>query len=93
MLKAPLELAAGKGNNRGLGRKLVGAETGTALHAAVGVSHEDIVNDLLEGGAPLDGKDAEGKTPLHVAAKSGETAMVELLDYCSNGRTIWCVGP
>ena len=81
LLKGPLESAVGLGN-RGLAQKLVeaGAEIGeTALYMAVRGEHGDIVNDFLDNGAPLNGKYHGLKTPLHVAAEEGKTAMVELL--------------
>lgn len=82
-LQAPLGRAAAKGN-RDLAQQLVGAgaEIGDALHWAIHGRHGEIVTDLLESGASLTAKDAEGCTPLHAAAVQGETGMVQrfLLD-------------
>ena len=38
-----------------------------------------MANELLGNGASLNGKDADGETPLHVASKEGEAATVQLL--------------
>lgn len=79
-LRAPLESAAADGK-RDLALKLVGAgaRIGDALHAAARNGHEEIVNDLLERGAPTSTKDVDGCTPLHIAAGQGNTDMVQAL--------------
>ena len=79
VLKAPLELAARRGN-KPLAQKLVvaGAETGKALHWAVVCGHGEIVDDLVNNGASLAAVDSRGMTPLHVAAREGETEMMRL---------------
>ena len=80
LLTAPLQHAAAQGN-RGLAQKLAraGAGAGSALHEAVLGGHGDIVNDLLENGAPVDSRKTGGKTALHHAAQKGGTSIVELL--------------
>lgn len=81
LLKALLECAAARGN-KGLTQKLVeaGADIENALHAAVRGGHGEIVNYLLENGAPVtnNGIMNDG-TPLHIAAMHGETEIVQLL--------------
>ncbi len=50
------------------------------LFNAVERGREELVTDLLEGGAsPNSGGNRGGRTPLHVAAKYGSTAMVSAL--------------
>ena len=80
LLKGPLERAVGQGN-RDLAQKLAraGAEIGTTLHAAVRGGHGQIANDLLENGAPLNGRGLTGETPLSAAATRGNTSMVQFL--------------
>ncbi|KAJ1463829.1 hypothetical protein T484DRAFT_1872689, partial [Baffinella frigidus] len=47
----------------------------TALHAAVKVQgHVDVVNALVQNGAPVDAQTARGNTPLIFAAGGGQTA-------------------
>ena len=41
----------------------------TVLHMAVAKRHHGLVQVLVMAGAPLDAKDNEGNTPLHVACK------------------------
>ena len=81
LLKGPLELAAHEGNGC-LAKRLVGAGApiGNALHAAVRGGHGDLVNDLLEMGAYVNGKEPVNRhTPLHIAVNRGEKDMVHLL--------------
>lgn len=82
MLKAPLKDVVHEGNI-GLAHKLLGAgaEVGDALHEAVKGGHGDVVNGFLEIGAPVAAKDtsAFGNTPLHIAARQGNTELVQLL--------------
>ena len=94
LLKDPLLRAVADGN-RDLVHKLVaaGAELGNALHEAVHLGYEDIVNELLTNGAALNGEnalercqafddqlgDTRRMAPLHVAVEAGNMAMVELL--------------
>ena len=58
---------------------LMGAEFGDSLHWAIKCGHEMIMDDLLWDGAPVNAKDSDGKTPLHVAACHGEAQMVTRL--------------
>jgi hypothetical protein len=50
-----------------------------ALHVACANGHEEVVRRLLEGGADVDVKNAEGSTPLHWACLNGHVAVVRLL--------------
>src|SRR5262249_28456186 len=50
-----------------------------ALHDVVRLDLPAEVKSLLEKGVAVDGKDKEGRTPLHVAALERRAAMVELL--------------
>jgi len=47
------------------------------LHRAVG--NPDMMRLLLEHGAPVDAVNADGMTPLHLAAWSGDVASAKLL--------------
>lgn len=89
LLRAPLELTAGRGN-RGLAQKLVraGAEIGNALHEAAGGGHEGIVNDLLAGGASVTALDRAGDTPLHSAAQKGKREIVSILVLKGGGKDV-----
>lgn len=80
LLGVPLERAAGDGNG-GLAQKLIkaGAEMGFALYAAIGSGHREVVNTLLENGAPVSDKDSQGFAPLHVAAQAGDAEMLRSL--------------
>eukprot|EP00752_Nemacystus_decipiens_P006565 g5911.t1 len=81
LLTVPLERAAAKGK-RDLAQSLfrAGAGIGNALHEAIRGGHGEIASDLVDGGAALDTKHADdGDTPLHAAARHGETEVAELL--------------
>ena len=58
-----------KGNNKML----------TALHWAVTMGHRDVVALLIERGANVEAKAADGHTPLHMAAREGDAQMVQCL--------------
>eukprot|EP00752_Nemacystus_decipiens_P010676 g9507.t1 len=81
MLKAPLLERAVAKHKRDLSQRLVraGAEIGEALHKALLVGNDEIVNDLLESGASLAAVDAEGRTPLHLAILRDKAEIVQLL--------------
>lgn len=51
----------------------------TALHLAVRAGHAGAVEALLLAKAPVDAKDAFGKTPLAYAETSGRKDVVQLL--------------
>ncbi|MFQ5965922.1 MAG: ankyrin repeat domain-containing protein [Candidatus Scalinduaceae bacterium] len=51
----------------------------TPLHWAAYIGHMDIAEVLIENGADVNAKSANGSTPLHVAATNGHTKMVTLL--------------
>ena len=55
------------------------AQAGTALHAAAGMGHLDIVQFLLAHGARVDIGDSSGATPLHYAAFNGRLEIVGVL--------------
>ena len=80
LLKGPLQCAAVMGD-RDLAQRLVraGAEFGDALHDAIERGHREIVGDLLESGASLDAKDSTGFTAIQIAARCGQSEMVQLL--------------
>lgn len=83
LLQAALERALAQGN-RNIAHRLftAGIRIENALHAAVQAGDGWMVNYLLRAGVSLGislhGIDNEGRTPLHVAAGCGETAMVQL---------------
>lgn len=86
-LQAPLELAASQGD-RALALQLVaaGVSFGTAVHAAIRGRHADLATDLLEKGAPTSATDRAGKTPLHVAARLNNPAVVRSLLLLPNSN-------
>jgi uncharacterized protein len=49
------------------------------LHSALSGNHREIVELLVEHGAPINGASAEGWTPLHYAAHNGDAEMAEYL--------------
>jgi len=51
----------------------------TDLHKAANQGDEAEVEDLLRGGAAINGKGAQGRTPLHRALGSGHRHVVEIL--------------
>jgi RNA polymerase sigma factor (sigma-70 family) len=51
----------------------------TALHYAAGHGFADLVEPLLERGAAVDARDAEGMTPLEVAQKQGHDGIAAIL--------------
>lgn len=56
-----------------------GAAWGTLLLAAVGASSMPCAEVLLKFGADPNGRDANGKTPAHWAAKAGDQKTLEML--------------
>ena len=80
LMRVALERAARQGE-RDLVQKLVeeGTEIGLAMHAAAEGGHEEVVNYLLEHGAPVSARHGNGNTPLHYAAKGGNAAIVQRL--------------
>ena len=58
-----------KGNNKLL----------TALHWAVTMGHRDVAELLIERGAAVEARAADGHTPLHMAAREGDAQMVQCL--------------
>jgi hypothetical protein len=56
-----------------------GAAVGAALHWACALGRRDAVRALLRGGAALEARDGEGKTPLIVAAMQGHAGVVSVL--------------
>ena len=58
-----------KGNNKLL----------TALHWAVTMGHGDVAELLIERGADVEARAADGHTPLHMAAREGDAQMVQCL--------------
>lgn len=57
-------------------RVVAGSQT---LHLAAEKGYEDLVQALLEKGAPIEATATEGLTPLHVAARNGHMGTVQLL--------------
>ena len=51
----------------------------TALHWAVTMGHRDVAELLIERGADVEAKAADGHTPLHMAAREGDAQMVQCL--------------
>ena len=52
----------------------------SALHTAAGHARDPgVIHALLQAGAPLDGRDAEGYTPLHRALATGKPAVIRAL--------------
>lgn len=80
LLKAPLEHAMSQGDED-FALRLVGAgaKIGNGIHAAVTGEDREMGFNMILAGASPNARDAAGRTPLHVAAEWGETAMVELL--------------
>ena len=79
-LQAPLELAASQGDSTlALQLARAGAAAGTAVHAALRGGHAGLATNLLENGAPTGAMDADGKTPLHIAAARNMPAVVRML--------------
>ncbi len=74
--KEIVELLLAKGANVHAG---VGREVSTPLHWAAMLSKVDLVDLFLSKGAGLESKDANGRTPLLVAAESGDREMMLLL--------------
>jgi ankyrin repeat protein len=62
----------------GLGRGLPARST--ALHLAVRYGHDAIVDALIAAGAPLDARNAEGRTPLHDALVFGHEQRSRLIE-------------
>ena len=52
---------------------------GTALHRAVRAGDIERVEQLIKGGAPLEAKDRDGRTPLALAVKQQEIGIVRRL--------------
>jgi ankyrin repeat protein len=52
----------------------------TALHLAVRYGHAALVDTLIAAGAPLDARNAEGRTPLHDALVFDQALRVRLID-------------
>ncbi|CBJ26830.1 EsV-1-21 [Ectocarpus siliculosus] len=79
-LRAPLEAAAARGDQT-LALELVGAggASGSAVHAAVSGCHVGLAGSLLRTGAPVDGKDSQGCTALHVAAAERQLEAMDML--------------
>jgi len=53
--------------------------SGTALYRAIAVSHSDLVELLIDGGADINAPDRYGRTPLWSAARRGQSEIVRLL--------------
>ena len=91
--QSALHYAAFKGNlasillllKRGANPNLASEpEKSTPLHKACASGSIPCIEALLEAGALLDARDAEGATPLHKAAFSGHTQLVRLLQRNKN---------
>ena len=59
----------------------IGADSDTYLHYAISKRRRDLLIFLLENVAeiPLDSKNSQGQTPLHLAIKSGYITMLKAL--------------
>jgi ankyrin repeat protein len=60
----------------------------TALHAATQRRHADVCEFLLSRGAPADAPQAQGFTPLHLAAYLGDEDLAILLLECGAHATV-----
>ncbi|CAM9857838.1 unnamed protein product, partial [Ectocarpus sp. 6 AP-2014] len=91
-LRAPLEAAAARGDET-LALELVGAggSIGSAVHAAVSGGHVGLAGSLLRTGAPVDGRDSQGCTALHVAA--AEIQLEEMDMLVQAGASLEAGGP
>jgi len=89
---APLALAAFFGNasaferllplTRDVSRQADNPQRVAALHAATARRNREMVEKLLQAGAAPDQEQADGFTPLHVAAQHGDLAIVAMLMLC-----------
>ena len=58
----------------------------TPLHEACVSGNEELVLELLDNGALIDQRDAQGMTPLHVAARHGTIKCIRML--CERGKKL-----
>ena len=59
--------------------RAVDSDGQTALHLAVATERQDMVDLLLDFGAPIDAIGARSETPLHLAVRSDDLPMIEHL--------------
>ncbi|CAM9188868.1 unnamed protein product [Scytosiphon promiscuus] len=78
-LKAPLEHAAARGDGELTTVLIEAGANGNALFPAVSYGHHTLVRILLEKGASTSEKNADGYTPLHLAAKNRQGRIVRTL--------------
>ncbi|KAI3425714.1 hypothetical protein D9Q98_007690 [Chlorella vulgaris] len=91
-------LAAACGDVQGLSQALAvpgcdlsaweGRQQWTALHLAAAGGHTACVETLVQHGADLEARSADGLTPLHVAAGGGRTACLAVLGQLVGGALL-----
>ncbi|EDV19021.1 uncharacterized protein TRIADDRAFT_34267, partial [Trichoplax adhaerens] len=82
---APIHFAASRGATEVIGLLLDSANNKrrkdglTALHIAASNGYPDVVEALIQHHAPVDARDFQYRTPLHLAASFGHTAVMIIL--------------
>lgn len=99
-IKRPLLMDAVASQNAEVVKLLLGANADfkvgdgstTPLHLAVSLDNDEVVRALIEKGPPLEVKDTQGQTPLHVAVRNkGRAAFTQYL--IDAGADVNAMGP